>query len=86
MTRQVKDLACHCCGLGHCSSMGLIPGPGISACYGYGKNKKGIYKKSNGTEKSTEINSLIYRQVIILNKIKYKHGIQSRSNNYWTLR
>ena len=37
MAQQVKDLLCHCCGLGHCCGTGLIPGPGTSACYGCGQ-------------------------------------------------
>ena len=31
LAQWVKDLDCHCSGLGGCSGMGLIAGPGISA-------------------------------------------------------
>ena len=30
----LKIWCCHCCGSGHSSSAGLIPGPGTSLCYG----------------------------------------------------
>ena len=30
---------CHCCGLGHCCSAGLIPGPETYTCLGQKKRK-----------------------------------------------
>ena len=35
---------CHCCGSGCCCSSGLIPGPGISTCCGYGQKNDKAYK------------------------------------------
>ena len=37
--------SCHCNGLGHCSVLGSVPGPGISTCCGKTKQTKQIKTK-----------------------------------------
>ena len=41
----VKDLVCHCCGLGDCCGGGLIPGSGTLSCHRRGQKKKKKRKK-----------------------------------------
>ena len=55
---------CHCCGSGHCSSVGLIPGPGTSTCRERGKKiiKKTILESSKRTCQSHLESGLILRQ------------------------
>ena len=37
---QLRIWHCHCSGSGHCCGMGLILGPGTSACHGCGQKGK----------------------------------------------
>ena len=39
MASQVKDLGCHCSGMGHYCGTGLIPGPETSTCCRQGQKK-----------------------------------------------
>ena len=41
MAQHIKHR--HCCGLGLCSGMGLIPGPGTSAWHGCGPPQRVVY-------------------------------------------
>ena len=46
--RQIQH--CHCCGLDRCCDAGSIPGPGSSACLGFGqKNQKQTKKLLENT-------------------------------------
>ena len=40
MVPWVRDLACHCSGVGHCCGLGLIPGLGTSTYHKCGQKKK----------------------------------------------
>ena len=38
--KKKKTWHCHCCGLGHCCGLDLIPGPRMSLCSGCGQTPK----------------------------------------------
>ena len=40
VTQRLRIRHCHCCGSWCCCGTGSIPGPGTSACHGYGPQKK----------------------------------------------
>ena len=42
---------CHCCGLGHCCNVGVIPGLGISACHRDSQKSLQIMNAGAGVEK-----------------------------------
>ena len=51
---RLRIWCCHCCGLGHHSGTGSIPGPQTSACYGHGQ-KKFVFRSSHHSTAETNL-------------------------------
>ena len=60
VAQQIKDLACHCSGSGHCCGVGLILGPETSTCHRHGQKQT---KNNSNTQFIKEVGKLHFIKI-----------------------